>query len=147
MVLVLFNRFYQPDIDIAKQELSSAHFLSNEAENKLPMRFAGLLFSEISASICCNSGIQNGNDIIKMILAGADCVQVVSTVYQHKIPYLKTILKDIEQWMIEKKYNSIDDFHGLLSKKKVTDPFLYQRAQYIDLLLNSDEIIKKYPLR
>jgi len=145
--LVLFNRFYHPDIDIAKQELSSAHILSSEAENKLPMRFAGLLFSDVAASICCSGGIQNGNDIIKMILAGADCVQVVSSVYQHKVPYIKTMLKDIEQWMTEKRYNSIDDFRGLLSKKKVNDPFLYQRAQYIDLLINSNEIINKYPLR
>jgi dihydroorotate dehydrogenase (fumarate) len=82
-----------------------------------------------------------------MILAGADCVQVVSTIYQHKIPYLKTMLKDIEQWMTNRNYNTIDDFRGLLSKKKVKDPFVYQRVQYIDLLLNSNEIIKKYPVR
>jgi dihydroorotate dehydrogenase (fumarate) len=145
--VVLFNRFYQPDIDITKEEISTTHSLSNEAENRLPMRIAGLLYKNINASICCNSGIHNGNDVVKMILAGADCVQVVSTIYQHKIPYLKTMLKDIEQWMTNRNYNKIDDFRGLLSKKKVKDPFVYQRVQYIDLLLNSNEIIKKYPVR
>jgi dihydroorotate dehydrogenase (fumarate) len=144
---VLFNRFYQPDIDTEKLEISSSHHLSNEGENRLPMRFAGLLFDNITADICCNGGIQNGNDVAKMILAGADCVQVVSTVYQHKIPYVKTMLDDLEKWMANRKYNKIEDFRGLLSKKKINDPFVYQRAQYIDLLINSNEIIKKYPLR
>ena len=145
--VVLFNRFYQPDIDITKEEISTTHSLSNEAENRLPMRIAGLLYKNINASICCNSGIHSGNDVVKMILAGADCVQVVSTIYQHKIPYLKMMLNDIEQWMANRNYNSIEDFRGLLSKKKVKDPFVYQRVQYIDLLLNSNEIIKKYPVR
>jgi dihydroorotate dehydrogenase (fumarate) len=111
------------------------------------MRFAGLLFDNISANICCGGGIQNGNDVAKMILAGADCVQVVSTLYQHKIPHLKTMLDDLDKWMVNRKYNKIEDFRGLLSKKKINDPFVYQRAQYIDLLINSNEIIKKYPLR
>jgi len=145
--VVLFNRFYQPDIDITKEEISTTHSLSNEAENRLPMLIAGLLYKNINASICCNSGIHSGNDVVKMILAGADCVQVVSTIYQHKIPYLKMMLNDIEQWMANRNYNSIEDFRGLLSKKKVKDPFVYQRVQYIDLLLNSNEIIKKYPVR
>jgi dihydroorotate dehydrogenase (fumarate) len=144
---VLFNRFYQPDIDITKEEISTTHNLSNEGENKLPMRVAGLLYNNINASLCCNSGIHSGNDVIKMILAGADCVQVVSAIYQHKIPHINTMLKDIEQWMANRNYNKIDDFRGLLSKKKAKDPFVYQRVQYIDLLLNSNEIIKKYPVR
>jgi dihydroorotate dehydrogenase (fumarate) len=144
---VLFNRFYQPDIDIKKQEISSFHLLSNEAENRLPMRFAGLLFNNISANICSNGGIWNGNDVIKMILSGATCAQMVSTIYQNKISFLTTVIKDIDQWMTGNNYSSLDDFRGLLSKKKIADPFVYQRAQYIDLLINSNEIIKKYPLR
>lgn len=145
--LVIFNRFYQPDINITKEELTSEHHLSNESENKLSMRIAGLLFSYVTASICCNGGIQEGGDVVKMLLAGADCVQVVSTIYKHKIPHIKKMIKDIENWMEDKKYKKIDDFHGLLSRKNAKDPFLYQRAQYIDLLLNSDAVIKKYPLR
>jgi dihydroorotate dehydrogenase (fumarate) len=144
---VLFNRFYHTDIDTTKLEIGVSHHLSNEADNKLPMRYAGLLYNNISANICCNGGIQNGNDVVKMILAGADCVQVVSAVYQHKMPHLKAMLDDLDKWMTDKKYNNIDDFRGLLSRKRINDPFAYQRAQYIDLLINSNEIIKKYPLR
>jgi dihydroorotate dehydrogenase (fumarate) len=80
-----------------------------------------------------------------MILAGADCTQVVSTVYKNKIPYLATMLTDIASWMEKKGYTSLKDFQGKLSKASINDPFVYKRAQYIDLLLKSDEVIKKYP--
>lgn len=145
--VVLFNRFYQPDIDINSETHISSHSLSSDNENKLPMRFAGLIFSHIAANICCSSGIHQGSDVVKMILAGADCVQVVSTIYQNKMPHLTKMLKDIETWMESKKYEKLSDFKGLLSKKNINDPFIYQRAQYIDLLLKSGEIFKKYPLR
>jgi dihydroorotate dehydrogenase (fumarate) len=145
--LVLFNRFYQSEIDIIKESHLSNHDLSSEDENKLPMRFAGLLFSHVAASICCNSGIHQGKDVIKMILAGADCVQIVSTLYKNKITHISKILKDIEEWMNVKKYSNINDFKGLLSRKNVNDPFIYQRAQYIELLIKSEEIFKKYPQR
>jgi len=80
-----------------------------------------------------------------MILAGADCVQVVSTVYKNKVEYLSTLLKDIENWMESKNFKKLNDFRGKLSHQKLNDPFVYKRAQYIDLLLKSDQIIKKYP--
>ncbi len=142
--LVLFNRFYQPDIDISDEKLISKHQLSADAENRLPLRFAGLLYSNVKADICCNSGIHQGSDVIKMLLAGANCVQVVSTLFQHKISHISKMIKDVEEWMLKKEYKSINDFRGTLSRKKVNDHFIYQRAQYIDLLLNSDGIIKKY---
>ena len=145
--VVLFNRFYQPDIDIYNVAHLATHSLSNESENRLSMRYAGLLFSNINASICNSSGIHQGADIIKMLLAGADCVQVVSTIYQNKIGHISQMLKDVEGWMELKNFNSVDDFRGLLSNKKTNDPFVYQRAQYIDLLLKSGEIFKKYPVR
>ena len=144
---VLFNRFYQPDIDINSISHTASHGLSSADENKLPMRYAGLLYSYIAASICCSRGIHQGVDVIKMILAGADAVQVVSTIYQNKIPHISKMLKDIEGWMYEKNFSSITDFKGVLSKKNTNDPFVYQRAQYIDLLLKSDVLFNKYALR
>jgi dihydroorotate dehydrogenase (fumarate) len=143
---VLFNRLFQPDIDIEKQEHFSPFNLSNPEDNKLSLRFAGLLYGNITGSICANTGIYTGADVIKMLLAGADCVQIVSTVYKNKIEYVSTILKDIETWMQSKNYASIDDFKGKLSQKKINDPFVYKRAQYIDLLLKSDQIFKKFPV-
>lgn len=144
--VVLFNRFYQPDIDIYNLNHIATHTLSNESENHLSMRFAGLLYSRIRSNVCCSSGIHQGSDVIKMILAGADAVQIVSTLYQNRISHISTMLKDIEEWMELKKFNSIEDFKGKLSDEKIKDPFVYQRAQYIDLLLRSEELLNKHPL-
>jgi dihydroorotate dehydrogenase (fumarate) len=143
---VLFNRLFQPDIDIEKQEHFSPFNLSNPEDNKLSLRFAGLLYGTIAGSICANTGIYTGVDVVKMILAGADCVQIVSTVYKNKIEYIGTILKDLETWMESKNYHTLEDFKGKLSNKKLNDPFVYKRAQYIDLLLRSDQMFKKYPV-
>jgi len=142
---VLFNKLFQPDIDIDKQEHFSPFNLSSPEDNKLSLRFAGLLFGNIAASICSNTGIFTGGDVVKMILAGADCVQVVSTVYKNKIEYISIMLKDIQTWMESKNYHSLGEFRGKLSQKNTTDPFVYKRAQYIELLLKSDQIFKKYP--
>ncbi len=140
---VLFNRFFQPDIDLNK-ETHIIHFpMSSEEDNKLPLRFAGLLHGNIKAGICSNTGIYNGTDVIKMILAGADCVQVVATIYKNKITYLSKIISDIESWMESRKYNSLEVYRGKLSNKKINDPFVYKRAQYVDLLMKSDQIFKK----
>jgi dihydroorotate dehydrogenase (fumarate) len=140
---VLFNRFFQPDIDLNK-ETHIIHFpMSSEEDNKLPLRFAGLLHGNIKARICSNTGIYNGTDVIKMILAGADCVQVVATIYKNKITYLSKIISDIESWMESRKYNSLEAYRGKLSNKKINDPFVYKRAQYVDLLMKSDQIFKK----
>ncbi len=143
---VLFNRLFQPDIDINKEEHFSPFNLSNPEDNKLSLRFAGLLYGTISGSICSSTGIYSGADVAKMILAGADCVQVVSTVYKNKVEYIATMLKDLQTWMESKNYNKLSDFKGKLSNKKTNDPFVYKRAQYIDLLLKSDQIFKKHPI-
>lgn len=143
---VLFNRLFQPDIDVEKEVHFSPFHLSNPEDNRLSLRFAGLLYGTISSSICSNTGIHSGTDVVKMILAGADCVQIVSTVYKHKIEYISTILKDLQIWMEARNYSKLDDFRGKLSNKRLNDPFVYKRAQYIDLLLKSDQILKKYPV-
>lgn len=143
---VLFNRLFQPDIDVEKEVHFSPFHLSNPEDNRLSLRFAGLLYGTISSSICSNTGIHSGTDVVKMILAGADCVQIVSTVYKNKIEYISTILKDLQIWMEARNYSKLDDFRGKLSNKRLNDPFVYKRAQYIDLLLKSDQILKKYPV-
>jgi dihydroorotate dehydrogenase (fumarate) len=144
---VLFNRLFQPEIDMEKEAHYSPFNLSIPEDNRLPLRFAGLLYGKVKGNICSNTGIYTGLDVAKMILAGADCVQVVSTIYKNKIDYISTMLKDLEAWMDKKGYKSLNDFRGKLSEKNTKDPFVYQRAQYIDLLLKSDEILVKHPLR
>ena len=145
--IVIFNRFLQPDIDIDKEIHINQFSVSTQEENLLALRFAGLSYGNINASICCNGGIKSSKDIIKMILAGADSVQVVSILYQNKISYLKSLLTELSGWMESKNYTSINDFRGKLSQMKVNDPFVYKRAQYIDILQKSSEVFKKYSLR
>ena len=89
------------------------------------------------------TGIYSGEDVIKMLLAGADCVQVVGTIYRNKIEHISKMLSDIEDWMKSKKYNSLKELIGKLSEVSINDPFVYKRAQYVDLLLKSEEIFKK----
>jgi dihydroorotate dehydrogenase (fumarate) len=143
---VLFNRLFQPEIDVEKMEHHFPYNLSNEEDNRLPLRFAGLLHGEIRGSICANSGILTGLDIVKMLLAGADCVQVVSAIYKHGFDYAGKMLKEVENWMERKEFTTIDQFRGKLSKKNMKDPFAYKRAQYVDILMKSEEIFRKYPM-
>ncbi len=144
---VLFNKLFQPDIDIEKEVHHFPYLLSHEEDARLPLRYVGLLYGEVRGSVCANTGIFDGKDVIKMLLAGTDAVQVVSTLYKHGFGQITTILKEIETWMEEKKYDSIDQFRGKLSKKTMKDPFVYKRAQYVDILMKSEEIFKKYQVR
>jgi dihydroorotate dehydrogenase (fumarate) len=144
---VLFNRLFQPDIDLKSEEHHFPYSLSNEDDNRLALRYSGLLYKNINASICANTGIYSGNDVAKMILAGADCVQVVSTLYKNRIDVIATMLNDLESWMNSKGYKTLDDFRGGQSKKRTKDHYAYKRAQYVDILMHSNEIFKKYPMR
>lgn len=144
---VLFNRLFQPDINIESEHHHFPYNLSHEQDGRLALRFAGLLHGNVEAGICASNGIFTGADVIKMLLAGADAVQVVSTIYKHGPKQITKMLNDIEAWMQTKEYASIADFKGKLSNKHTKDPFAYRRAQYVDILMKSEEIFKKYPLR
>ncbi len=145
--VVLFNKLFQPDIDIENENLYFPYLLSNEDDNRLPLRYSGLLHGNFKGSICANTGIYSGKDVVKMLLAGADCTQVVSTLYKNGLKHITTMLNDLEFWMDSKNYKVINDFKGKISRKNLKDPYAYRRAQYIDILMKSDEIFKKYPLR
>jgi dihydroorotate dehydrogenase (fumarate) len=144
--LVLFNRLFQPDIDIDAQEYQFPYNLSNPEDKRLPLRFAGLLYGNIKASICTNSGIFSGRDVIKMILAGADCVEVVSTIYLNQIEVISSIIREIEKWMDSNGYNTIESFKGKLSRKNSKNELPYRRAQYIDFMMSTTEILRKYKI-
>jgi len=140
---VLFNRLFQPDIDIAREKQSFPFRLSKPGYHRLPLRFAGLLYGHIAADICSSSGIFSGGDAIRMMLAGARCIQCVSTLYRNGIGHIEKMLEEISAWMKEKGYKEIDDFRGSLSMKNLKDPYAYQRAQYVDLLMKGTDVIKK----
>jgi dihydroorotate dehydrogenase (fumarate) len=141
---VLFNRLFQPDINIDTEKHHFPYNLSNKEDNRLPMRFAGLLHGNIKASICANTGIFSGHDVIKMILSGSDCVQIVSTLYLNQIEVIGSIINEIEKWMDSKGYSTIDSFKGKLSKNNSENKLPYHRAQYIDFMMTTSEILKKY---
>ena len=143
---VLFNRFFQPEIDINKEEYFYPWELSNPKDHMVSLRFAGLLYGNLEGSICASRGIYDANDVIKMILAGADAVQIVSTIYRNHPSVVSDILMDINKWMDDNGYKTLDDFRGKLSRKMLKDPFAYQRAQYVDILMKSESIFKKYPM-
>jgi len=143
---VIFNRLFQPDIDIEKEELAQSLFLSTSNDSRLTLQFTGLLYGNIAADICSCSGIMNGEDAIKMLLAGATCFEVVSTIYQNGIGQIPKILGELEAWMDSKGYKTIDDFRGKLAKKNLKDPFAYRRAQYVEILMRNNDILQKSKL-
>ena len=134
--LVLFNRFLQPTIDIETESLHNEMVFSTPHEIKLPLRWIALLYGRIKADLAITSGVHSGDDAIRALLAGATVVQLASTLFIHGLPYISTILRDIEAWMAEKGYESLDEFRGKISQKQVADPFAFERAQYVNLLLS-----------
>ncbi len=144
--VVLFNRFFQPEINIETEEFYYPFDLTHPKDYQLSLRFAGLLFGTIKADICTSRGISDGNDLIKMLLAGADTVQVVSAIYRNKASHITSMIEMLEEWMDARDYKTIGDFRGKLSMKNSKDPYAYKRAQYVDILMKSNEILKKYPM-
>jgi len=144
---VLFNRFFQPDIDVDREQNTYPFNFSREGDYGLALRFAGLLHGHLEGDVCCNTGIFTGQDVVKMILAGATCVQVVSTLYKNKITVLGTILRTVQDWMESRGYEALADFRGALSRQESSDPWAYTRAQYVRLLLKPDLGARGYPSR
>jgi dihydroorotate dehydrogenase (fumarate) len=144
---VLFNRFFQPEIHVEQEEYYYPWELSNPKDHMLPLRFAGLLYGNLDGSICAGRGIYTPEDVIKMLLAGADAVQVVSTVYKNQPGIISDILSGLSEWMDRKGYKNLNDFRGKLSRKNMKDPFIYQRAQYVDILMKSETIFRKFSVK
>jgi len=136
--LVLFNRFFQPDIDVDAENERAALSLSNSTDSLLSLRWVALLHGRVKADLIASTGIMTGKDVVKMILAGASAVQVVSTLYRNKITHLGEMRAALEAWMDEKGYAALKDFRGKVSKKNVKDPWGFERGQYIKALLGFD---------
>jgi len=142
--IVIFNRLLQPDVDIYNERHTFPYNLSSSEDLRLPLRFTGILYGNINASVCSTTGIYSGGDVIKMILAGADAVQVVSVMYRNGIDALRSMTEEIEKWMDAKGYADTDSFRGKLSLKDTRLKLTYQRAQYLDFMMNAGDILKKY---
>jgi len=132
--LVLFNRFYQIDIDIENIKLVEGNPLSSSNEMSTSLRWMALLSDRIDCDFAATTGIHSGKDVLKQLLAGAKAVEVCSTLYKNGLEYLEEILAEIENWMNKHNYKNIEDFRGKLSKKESDNPELYDRLQYINAL-------------
>ena len=132
--LVLFNRFYQPDIDLEELVVKPHIVLSNPLELRLPLRWIAILKGRIKAGLAATSGVHGYEDVLKAIMAGADVVQLASALLQHGIGHLTKIETDLVRWMEEKEYKSIKQMQGSLSQQKNADPSAYERAQYMKAL-------------
>ena len=134
--VVLFNRFLQPDIDPSEEKLKSEMVLSSPEEMKVPLRYIALLYGRVDCDLAITSGVHAGLDAAKAILAGATVVQTASALLKNGIPYLSTMLRELEGWMGEKGYQNVEAFRGKLSQRHAEDPFAFERAQYVKLLMS-----------
>lgn len=134
--LVLFNRFYQPDLDLENLEVVPNLELSSNWEMRLPLRWIAILHSRIKANLAATTGIHKYEDVLKMIMAGADITCMCSELLANGIGRISEVLKEVEQWMTEKEYESIEQMKGSMSQKSVADPAAFERANYMKALNN-----------
>ncbi len=132
--LVLFNRFYQPDIDLENLEVIPNVLLSNRQSMRLPLRWIAILYGRIKADLAATSGINTAEDVLKMVMAGAKVTQMFAALHKNGIGYIKTILKDLELWMNEHEYESLDMMRGSMSHRSVANPGAFERANYMKAL-------------
>lgn len=137
--LVLFNRFYSPDIDIDQMEISATNVLSNPDELTISLRWIAIMASRVGCDLAASTGIHDGEAVIKQILAGANAVQVVSTIYNNGPEKIQNILKDMKKWMLSKNYEKIEDFRGLMSQSSSGNPSVYERVQFMRYFSDRDK--------
>jgi dihydroorotate dehydrogenase (fumarate) len=129
--IVLFNRFYSPDIDIDKIQVTSGFVLSSPAELALSLRWTAIMSDRITCDIAASTGVHSGEDMIKQLLAGAKTVQIASALYKNYSGQIETMLIDLEDWMKAKNFNTIEDFRGKLAQKNIKNPAAYERIQFM----------------
>jgi dihydroorotate dehydrogenase (fumarate) len=132
--LVLFNRFYQPDIDLDELDVKPGVGLSDSYANRLPMRWIGILYDKVKVSLAATSGIHTAEDVLKLTMAGADVTMMCSALLMHGPEHITKVIKDVESWMQEHEYESIMQMKGSLSHKSIAEPSAYERANYMKAL-------------
>ncbi|MGH8093874.1 MAG: dihydroorotate dehydrogenase-like protein [Chthoniobacterales bacterium] len=138
--LVLFNRFYQPDIELETLEITPNVLLSTPMAMRLPMRWIAILYGRIGASLAATSGIHRATDALKLLMAGADVTMLCSVLLRRGIAHLSVIEREIREWMEEHEYESVEQLKGSMSQKNCPEPSAFERAQYMRAL-------QTYPVR
>lgn len=137
--VVMFNRFYEPDIDINRMEIVPASVFSHESERRMVIRWIAMASSqEIRIDISASTGVHSGADAVRYLLAGANSVQVCSVLYEKGIPFLKKMNEQVETWMDQKGYSSIDEFRGRLNYRNYKKPIVFERTQFMKYFSSED---------
>ncbi len=130
--IVLFNRFYAPDINTDNLTMGSAEVLSSPTDIRYSLRWVGIISSEVERlDIAASTGVHSGLGAVKQLLAGAEAVQVCSVLYRNGVDYLKNIIGEMKAWMEKKQYSAVDEFRGKMNYANLKDPAVYERAQFI----------------
>jgi len=132
--LVLFNRFYQPDINLEELEVVPNVLLSTPMDMRLPLRWIGILYGKIQSDLAASSGIHHAEDALKLLMAGANVTMMTSALLKNGISWVKKVLSDMEHWMEEHEYESVTQMRGSMSHKSVKNPAEFERANYIKAL-------------
>ncbi|MGD0472122.1 MAG: dihydroorotate dehydrogenase-like protein [Candidatus Velthaea sp.] len=132
--LVLFNRFYQPDIDLADLSLVADLQLSSKQEIRLPLLWTAVLAGRLKLSLAASTGLETSAEAVKYLLAGADVVMTTSALLRHGAGYMATLRDGLVTWMESNGFTSLDEFRGSLSQRQVTDPAAFERANYLHVL-------------
>ncbi len=129
--LVLFNRFYQPDLDIETLDITPHVLLSTPQEMRLPLRWIAILYGTLPIDFAATSGLDTAEDVVKMLMVGATVTMFVSALLRHGIQHLQTIEQDLRTWMLAHDYDSIDQLRGCMSQVSCPDPSAFERTQYL----------------
>ena len=132
--LVLFNRFYQPDLDIDALDVVPNVTLSTSQAVRMPLRWIAVLFGKIKASLAATSGVHSAQDVVKLVMAGADVTQMCSALLLHGPGRITEVLEELDRWLIEHEYVSLKQMRGSMSQKSVADPSAFERANYMKAL-------------
>jgi dihydroorotate dehydrogenase (fumarate) len=129
--IVLFNRFYQPDIDLEKMEVAPNLTLSTPADMRLPLHWIGILYGKIRANLAATSGIYQAQDVIKLVMAGADVTMLCSALMRYGITHIQRIEMDLVAWLEEHHHKSLRELKGIMSQQNCPDPSAFERSQYV----------------
>ena len=129
--LVLFNRFYQPDIDLESLEVSPNVLLSTPQDLRLPLRWIAILYGTLPMDLAASGGVHQAADAIKMLMAGSSVTMMVSALLRHGIAHIATVEKDMRDWLDAHGYASVEQLQGCMSQINCPDPSAFERAQYL----------------
>jgi dihydroorotate dehydrogenase (fumarate) len=136
--LVLFNRFYQPDFDLERLEVTPNLALSTSADLRLPLHWIAILYGRIECDFALTSGVHTAQDVLKAMMAGANVAMITSELLANGVYRIADILEDLRRWMIEREYESIAQMRGSMSQRAVAEPAAFERANYLRMLNSFD---------